>query len=816
MRRLAILLVGLFVLGMVGTQLIIAPMIARKLKATVAAHLDASLEFGALTYRPPFTVHLYNVQFTAHPGQSGGTELLSARQIELSLAKLPLGHGPLIIEKLGVRGVALHVVRGSDGGYVGLDLARHGDESRASPAAMKLSDVLRLRHFSLTDGMLIYLDQMDPGAAPMEWKGIDSDIALTPQSVSLYGFQLDATDRPIADAAVDGTLDVDSLALQIKKFTASVQAIGSQQASAADPLPPPLRSFLDRYSVKGKVDLAAAASVPLRDPQSASFTADVGVQGGRATLPDGGERLDDLALSAHLERNTGHANDRQIRISLRQFRAVSGGAILHINSSAVVLDPWTGKWSVDGTFGSLDAPLANRGPWGMTGHADFHVDVAHDPSSNQTACVGAANLIGINLAPQGLAAPVEGLTGAIQFSGNDASDRQVIFHGLTASYGGDRLALDRAVVLLGLLPERIQVNDIQSHVDLVQDAPLYPGDLGGVLHALQPSGRFVITGVAAMQHVVRDDGPGYSPEWELSISTEDGNLALLDERLRVSEMKGQMIATRHAISISSLSAKLLGGSMDLACTARFVEPIAYEGQFNEHDASVEQFARTFKLKSPDGTEPSGVANLGFKFFSQTPTPTTTPATISVATTEDASDVDHWLSLLGGEGKLQIDNGNLWALPVLQSLSAHTRSAREALTAGEAAAVFNIAHRTVYLKHVAIYSPALGLQGTGTETFDGNIDLDIIAAPLGDWKKKLAETDIPILSHVLASAAGSIEKLVGSATSELLYHFRVTGTRDNPQVQTVPAPFITDSAASLFARMMHHDDNSKLIDAVGDK
>jgi hypothetical protein len=403
------------------------------------------------------------------------------------------------------------------------------------------------------------------------------------------------------------------------------------------------------------------------------------------------------------------------------------------------------------------------------------------------------------------------LTGSIYITGSNLNDARIDVLNFSALYGGDHLALDHAAIALPQFPDRIVINDIQSHLDLVQDAPQCPGDLGPILQTFQPSGPFFITGTAAMQHVMRDDGPGYSPEWELNIATENGNLALLDERLPVTGLKGKIVATKHAISIPNLEGNLLGGSMNLVGTARVVEPIVYEGECDVLRANVTQFSRVFDLKAPDGTEPSGSGTLRFKFFSQKPTPAT-----ESATTQPESDVDEWLGLLGGDGSLQIDDGNLWALPALQGLSRRTRVAREALTAGEAAAIFSVANRTIYFKHVAVYSPALGLQGSGSETFAGLLDLDIIAAPLGDWKQKLAETNIPIFSHLLSSAAGSIEKFVGNATSELLYHFRITGSRDNPIVQTIPAPFITDSAANLFARMLHHDGSTKLVDAVNEK
>jgi hypothetical protein len=805
LRVIGLVLGGFLLAFAVIAELTIAPTLRRKLESAVAAHLDASLSIGRLTYRPPFTVHLYDVKFIAHPGQrGGGAELLSARRIDLSLAKLPLGEGPIVIERFALDGLTVHVIRNADGKYLGLDLGRGSGTASSSPEAMKLSDVLRLRHFSLKDGTLIYQDE----SGPTRWGGLSSEITLAPQSASLYGFELSAADAPIATANLNGNIDVNSLFLQIKSFTASVQSSDPASTGIPDSLPPALREVLHRYSVLGKISLRAMGTIPLNNPDLASITADFGIAGASAQLPDHSEKLSDLALATHIESNTPGTNGEPIRIDLTHFRAVSRGAILHLSSAVLTADPSIGKWSISGLFGSLDAPPENHGPWALTGHADFHADIAHDDRSDQTPITGAVNLIGINLSPPGLAAPLQNFTGSLHFSGTDAHDRQITLQNFTADYGGDRLALDHAKVTLDHFPDSIDISGIQSHLDLVQDAPQCPGDLGAILKSFQPSGDFQITGTAVMRHVIRDDGPGYSPDWNLNVSTENGDLALMDEQLPLTNINCTMLATKSTISVASLHGTLLGGAMSLVGKARVVEPINYEGDFNVQGASVQRFAQSFKIPAEGGHLPTGVANLRFQFASSA-SPTTAGA-------QGDSDADEWLSPLAGDGSLQIDDGNLWTLPVLQRLSGHTKIASESLTAGEAAAIFSIADRTIHFKRLAVYSPALGLQGSGTESFGGNLDLDIVAAPLGDWKQKLAETDIPFFSRVLSSAAGGLEKLVGSATSELLYHFRITGTREDPIVQTIPAPFLTDYAANLFSKMMHHDDNTKLVDSVGDK
>ncbi len=807
---------------MVILDRIAAPIVLGKIQATIAAHLDATLEVGDIAYRPPFTVHLYDVRFIAHPhAPGGGRELLGARQIDLSLAQLPLRPGPLVIEKFSIDGLAVHLIRDPRGSYVGLDLVPASPPA-ASSTAMKLSDLLRLRHFELTDASIVYEDQSDPHSAPTQLRGINSRMNLAPASVAQYNFNFDAADAPLAQLKIAGTLDADSLILHIAQFATTVQSDLGQAQIGPDPLPAVARQWLSHYGIKGTITLDSSGTFPIQDPQHASFSADFGVTGGKATLPGSGPRLDDLAFSTHIESANGPSGIDAVKIGLRRFRAGSAGAVLKINAGTALIHP-DGRWSINGMNGALDAPAASPGPWNLIGHADFHADVAHDPVTGQTPFVGGLNLVGINLQPPGVAAPVAALAGAVRFSGTGRADGQIDFNNFAAQYGGDRLALAHANLSFAQWPQRLVITDIRSHLDLVQNAPQCPGDLGPILQGCAPSGPFDITGAAALLQVMRSDGPGYSPEWDLDIATQNGSLALLDQRLPITSLSGHLLATKRAISVPAMHGTLLGGALDFNANARVVDPITYSGQLEVHGASVEQCAQIFNVRSPDGKLPSGDANLKLKFFA-TPDPATSSATTAATgpTTQLADDnsdeLQQWISLLGADGSLQIDNGNLWALPALQSLSNHTRVAREALTAGEAAAIFSIANRTIYFKHAAVYSPALGLQGSGTETFAGMLDLDIIAAPLGDWKQKLAETNIPILSSVLSKAAGSIEKFVGSATSELLYHFHITGSRDDPEIQTVPVPILTDSVANLFGKMLHHDDSGagKLVDEVNQK
>ena len=118
---------------------------------------------------------------------------------------------------------------------------------------------------------------------------------------------------------------------------------------------------------------------------------------------------------------------------------------------------------------------------------------------------------------------------------------------------------------------------------------------------------------------------------------------------------------------------------------------------------------------------------------------------------------------------------------------------------------------ILLRSAAVSSPALGVQGSGTIGRDKRLDLDVVAAPLGDWRDKLKQTNVPLLNDVAGEVAGAVQKLVNTATSQLLYEFRITGTTSHPQVTPVPVPALSDAVALLFGRMMRGE--GKLLESV---
>ena len=141
------------------------------------------------------------------------------------------------------------------------------------------------------------------------------------------------------------------------------------------------------------------------------------------------------------------------------------------------------------------------------------------------------------------------------------------------------------------------------------------------------------------------------------------------------------------------------------------------------------------------------------------------------------------------------------MPVVDEISGSTKVKNGALTAGQAAAVFEIKNQVVDLQQAAISAPVLGVQGSGKIGFDGQLNLVAVAAPLADWKDQIKRTKIPIISDVAGEVAGGLQKIINTASQTLLYEFKVTGNVSKPKIETVPAPVVTEGVAKLFNSML---------------
>jgi len=232
-------------------------------------------------------------------------------------------------------------------------------------------------------------------------------------------------------------------------------------------------------------------------------------------------------------------------------------------------------------------------------------------------------------------------------------------------------------------------------------------------------------------------------------------------------------------------------------------PMNYEGELRAQEADLSLVSTAFGLLKSDGSAKlSGRAVAKVRFAGQLP---------------KKGEGDPWQPLVA-RGRVYVNDGNFWSIAVLDGIMKEIKFARDAVTAGEAAMVFEIKEKKLELNRVAINSPALGVQGTGTIELAGSksVDLNLVVAPLGDWRRQIRSTGIPLLSNLVGDIAGVLQTLVNNATSQLLYEFRVTGAVGDPKIAAIPAPFLTENAARLFGVMMRGTGADRLVDAIAGK
>src|SRR5205814_5165393 len=123
--------------------------------------------------RFPYGVRVTDASFITDESH-GGLRLISFKQLDLTLAKLPLHRGPLVIESLRVREPVIRIVKTEGGDVVGAHLVKRGQESPPPNKKLKLSDILRLRQFDIDRATVTYEDRSRPQSLPMEWRDLDA------------------------------------------------------------------------------------------------------------------------------------------------------------------------------------------------------------------------------------------------------------------------------------------------------------------------------------------------------------------------------------------------------------------------------------------------------------------------------------------------------------------------------------------------------------------------------------------------------------------------------------------------------------------
>lgn len=331
-----LLLVAAGVLVWAIGEAVASRVVRKKLQTLVDQHLHARLEIGSLNYDYPYGVTVADVSLVT-TGQPRIT-LASFRKLNLQLAEIPLGDGPLRIERIDIDRPTVHIVRTEKGTSGDRPLVR-ADRPKAGDATSrpKLSDVFRLKHVAIVDARVEYDDQRTP-TPPLVWENLGIRVESQPASDGKsFNYDFAAT-GPLSTVAVKGTLDLDSLLLDIGSMQIDTRVSPGQSSSA---LPQAVQKLLDDLDIAGTSMLTLSGRLPLTNLRDSEVNATLKVTDAAATVPGWPWPVDDLDAEVSATFAGGKLAGRTGTIAIR-----SGSSALSI----VPIDQFdvqfgTGRWS---------------------------------------------------------------------------------------------------------------------------------------------------------------------------------------------------------------------------------------------------------------------------------------------------------------------------------------------------------------------------------------------------------------------------------------------------------------------------------------
>lgn len=791
-RRWIIVLI-LLAIALATVEWLASRMIRAKLVELVEAKLDAKLNIGTLVYLPPMGVWTRDISLARGDG-----DLLTIAGLRLKLAQLPWGGKPIVIEELKLNQPELKLEPQK---FVAMVKPAAPLVPGATPIPRKLSDMLRLRKLSMFGGRVTYRDPRK-SIEPMVWDNLSAGMALEQQSASQYRFQISSQAEPAVDASATGSLDVDSLELELRNVLLKAKV---EPEPPTTPFPASVQAFIAKHKITGAAAATGEATIPLKTPSRSSFEVVVVLQDATALMPGRSTMFDHARAKLTASQSPGGS----VTVQLERIDVAGEREEVLVNAGTIELNASARTWKLSGLQGQLNfqSDLSTAPSSQTTRPAQNALDRARPTGRIDftAAASGPFDLRGKNAwdaieheliaYPRNLSFQVRGMNRRIE-EVNEGEVRIVdgvlILQELGARYADDFFRIRSARLSLEELPDVIRWRELSGVATFNPPIRRYTPAIDPILDQLNPSGPFVIGGSFTYDRT----GPKPISAYDLIVSSDTGSLTLTDRAFTIEQIRGDATVTPTDVDIPSLEGKLLGGTFH--ASGHFAigdDATTYQGEMAARDVDLTKLEE--RLRDEQVLKP-----LKGRFF------------LDASCSGTISDNVSYLDGMHASGQFEAVDGTLFQLQVVSHISERVKGVKDAVTLGDAAAIYELNGGVLNLRDVVVNSAVLGIHGNGTIGLDsGALDLQLIAAPLADWRDKLKQTDIPLLSDVAGEIAGSVQKLLNTATENLLYSFHVKGKIGQVKVETVPVPALTDGVAYLFTRLAQPRRDERLIDVL---
>ncbi|HWE96999.1 MAG TPA: hypothetical protein VG269_23760 [Tepidisphaeraceae bacterium] len=809
-RVLKIVAVGLpllciFTYGVLGA--VCRSQVTKAVKQGTGADLKANWSW----YVPPYGVSLRGVRVTK-PGPDGQqVELLAASRIDLKLARLPHKGQPLVIDSLVVQSPTLTLANNPEPPREPEPQPLY---TQPPPAVVKVeevtpppknSDKFQLHHLQISNARVVYEDRAPAGTQAIELSRLQVNVTGDPASAGRYTYGVAVEDPDRVTLRISGDADINALVVQVPQLS-----IKARLAALAPELPMShaRRETLAPFLTDGTLDVSGKATIPLHDVQHAAIDAAITLDGAKANLSRLNLTVDRADAKFSIHSKHGPTNDpRPAALDVEKFQIVSGKTVLVLDGGALAITPDGAGWDLTKLLGRLDIGggvpaldrqrLRGRFNFAATAGAPFHlpngqdrfVSIRHDLIAYPKE---------VSIQPPKFDVPIEHIGGGqISFRGG-----VVRLQNLIAQYGHDQVLLEDAHVTLddsrqrarlGDLREQVRIEGIAGTLIFHQPATPYPAALGKVIAQLRPTGAFDVGGGSwyAINRKHWGEWPPPKPDYFFRVATTQGTFALYDAKIPLQNIHGDATISPMSIEIPHFKADVFEGTVTSTARITPVRPVRYDGSVLLYNVNLDKASAAVAPPDGKGGRLSGRGFAKAHLAGGGPGGTRTPK-----------------QLFAGDGEFEVLGGDFSLVPVVKQAAAKVARPDQPMV-GQAAGLFTIRDEVVVLNRCAVGNPLFGLQGSGTIGFDKSLDLQVVAAPLGDWHDALKEQKIPVLDDI----AGAIQQVISGAQRTLLWDIHVQGTTTDPKVITVPAPAITEPVAAIFGAMLGEKKDAHLIDAV---
>jgi hypothetical protein len=584
-----------------------------------------------------------------------------------------------------------------------------------------------------------------------------------------------------------------------------------------------------RLALAGQFRLALHGTMALDDIRKSNWTGSLSFHD---VSTDAIRELPVRHVNTDVALASAHSPDTFATGALQHADADTDGASLHLTGATFGVGPR--GWAVVDVLGSLDmhgAALPLESPatpiagtffdrWQCRGRVEFTATANGPyrltPGQDPFEAIGHEVLAyprSVSLRPPGFPQSFE------QIVGGSVSLRAgiVSFDHIRSKYGEDTVLFDSGRLILedpgrriplSALHRQIELTDISSAILFTHTPPKYPRYMEKVMTDLHPLGGFGITGTLILPHRQPGETKPLPADYNLTVtSTGDAQLTLFG-KARLQSIEGSAHLTPSLITIPRVQGVLFGGTAwaeGKITPNRSAYTTTYAGQITASELQLVQVGTAVGMK------PQSIARLaGLGGVRATVADTISPG-------------KPWYDDLQGSGFLEAYDGAFASLPVISDIAQHKNpqtpspapasSVAAPLTVDEAAGLFTIANRRITFQKIAISSPIIGLEGTGSMGFDRSLDLTLVIAPLGDWREHAKQANIPLISDVAGDVLGAVQKVLNAAQGSLINAVHVGGTVNKPIVQDTPAPALTKGLASLFGQMLQPHQDHRLLNAV---